>query len=108
MSQRRVPSRIAARVGLAGRRSVTFVSRPVISNAKYAKRESLPPHTPTPAVPFRAEEIQRRPIGAFAGLHPRTDPSSVHMVVVGPPAEIAASSSSAPPVRWGVYSTPPV
>jgi len=95
-------------VGLAGRRSVAFVSTPVISNAKYAKREKLPPHTPTPAVPFRAEEIQRKPIGAFAGLQPWTDPSSVHMVAVGPPAEIAASSSSAPPVRWGMYGTPPV
>ena len=80
----------------------------LISNAKYAKRDRVAPQTPIPAVPFGNEETHRSPTGWFDGLHPLTWPSSVHIWVADPPAAIGASSSSAPPSRWGVYGTPPV
>src|SRR3989441_2054442 len=62
-SQRRAASRNAARVGLAGFRFVAVESTPVISNAKYARRDGVPPQVPCPAVPFEDEDTQRRPIG---------------------------------------------
>jgi len=64
-SQRSAASRIAARVGLVGFRFVPVESIPVISKAKYARRDGVPPHMPWPAVPFVDEETQRNPIGWF-------------------------------------------
>src|SRR2546426_6216264 len=112
-SHRRAESRIAARVELAGFRSVgAVVSIPVISNAKYASRDGVPPHAPWPAVPFGDEETHRSPIGWLwahdgppGGLW--TLPS-VQSVTEVPPAGFGESWSSAPPSRCGVYPTPPV
>jgi len=64
-SHRRAASRIAARVGLVGFRFVAVESIPVISKAKYARRDGVPPQAPWPTVPFGDEETQRSPIGWF-------------------------------------------
>src|SRR5437667_3410610 len=63
-SQRSAASRIAARVGLVGFRFAAVESIPVISKAKYARRDGVPPHTPLPAVPFVVEEAQSSAIGS--------------------------------------------
>src|SRR5439155_22483058 len=104
---RRPEARTAARVERVGFRSVPFVSIPVISNAKYARRDGVPPHAPWPAVPFGDEETQRSPIGWLwahdgppGGLC--TLPS-VQSVTESPPAGFGESWSSAPPSRCGVY-----
>src|SRR3989442_6406430 len=111
-SQRRAASRIAARVALVGFRFVAVESIPVISKAKYARRDGVPPHTPWPAVPFGDEETQRSPIGWLwahdgppGGLW--TLPS-VQSVTEVPPAGFGESWSSAPPSRCGVDPSPPV
>src|SRR3990172_2755793 len=68
-SHRRALSMTWARVPLVGLRSVAFVSRPVSSKAKYARRAGVPPQAPAPEVPFAAEETQRSPTGWFL-VHP--------------------------------------
>src|SRR3989441_8639329 len=105
-SHRRAESRTAARVELVGFRSVAVASTPVISNAKYASRDGVPPHAPWPAVPFGDEETQRSPTGWLwahdgppGGLW--TLPS-VQSVTEIPPAGLGESWSSAPPSRCGV------
>src|SRR2546430_4218139 len=60
-SHRRAASRMAARVGLAAFRSLAVVSRLVISKAKYARREELPPPGPIPAGPFPDPQNHPRP-----------------------------------------------
>ena len=105
-SQRSAASRIAARVGLVGFRFAAVESIPVISKAKYARRDGVPPHTPWPAVPFVDEETQRSPIGWFwahigppVGLWTRPSVQSVEAV---PSVAPGAIWSSAPPARCGV------
>src|SRR5207244_12846473 len=106
-SHRRAASRIAARVGLVGFRFAVVESIPVISNAKYARRDGVPPQVPCPAVPCGDEDTQRRPIGRFEGVHPVSGLPPVHITLEEPPAGCVASSSAATPSRGGPLAPPP-